>query len=134
MTTVLDTAATDRPLRRWLRLDAVASGGLGVGALAVAAAGAGPSSLGLPGGLVLGVGGFLAVYAAGLVALAAGRRMWRGGAWVVVIGNVGWVLASIALAIGAWSALTTLGAVVVLAQALAVAVLADLQFTALRRR
>ena len=41
---------------------------------------------------------------------------------------------SVALAVGAWDRLTVLGVVVVLAQAVAVAVFTDLQWAGLRRR
>jgi hypothetical protein len=51
-----------------------------------------------------------------------------------VLGNSAWVLMSLGLAVGAWERLTVLGVVVVLAQAAAVAVFADLQWaTGLRR-
>ncbi|WP_433798543.1 hypothetical protein [Actinomycetospora sp. CA-084318] len=46
-----------------------------------------------------------------------------------MLGNATWVLASLALTVGAWEHLTTLGVVVVLAQAAAVAVFAELQYT-----
>ncbi|WP_433781106.1 hypothetical protein ACQPX6_15575 [Actinomycetospora sp. CA-101289] len=117
---------TQRGLRTVLRLDAVASGTLGI----AAGAGAGvlDTLLGLPGGLLLGVGVFLVVYAVGLVVLVARPLIPRPATWVVVLGNSAWVLASLGLAVGAWEQLTVLGAVVVLAQAAAVAVFADLQY------
>lgn len=130
-TTTAPTARRDL-LRTVLRLDAAASGALGIAA--AAGAGALDTLLGLPADLLLGVGAFLVVYAAGLVVLAARRPIPRPAVWVVVLGNSAWVLASVGLAIGQWSALTALGAIVVLAQAAAVAVFADLQFTGLRRR
>ena len=52
----------------------------------------------------------------------------RPATWVVVLGNSAWVLASLGLVVGAWDRLTVLGAVIVLAQAAAVAVFADLQY------
>lgn len=127
--------ATDarRSLRGVLRLDAAASGALGV----AAAAGAGvlDTVIGLSTPLLLGVGVFLVVYAAGLVALAGLRAVPRPLTWLVVLGNSAWVLMSLALVVAAWEQLTVLGVVVVLAQAAAVAVFADLQWaTGLRRR
>ncbi len=134
MTTTTATTTTARRdlLRTVLRLDAAASGALGI----AAAAGAGvlDTLLGLPADLLLGVGIFLVVYAAGLVLLATRARMPRPAVWVVVLGNAAWVLASLGLAVGLWSALTVLGVVIVLAQAGAVAVFADLQYAGLRRR
>jgi hypothetical protein len=134
MTATLTAPGTDtqRGLRTVLRLDAVASGALGV----AAAAGSGvlDTALGLPGGLLLGVGVFLVVYAVGLVVLAARPAIPRPATWVVVLGNSAWVLASLGLAVGAWEQLTVLGVVVVLAQAAAVTVFAELQYAGLRRR
>jgi hypothetical protein len=127
------TATTARRdlLRPVLRLDGAASGALGV----AAAAGAGvlDTLLGLPADLLRSVGIFLVVYAVGLVVLAARPRIPRPAVWVVVLGNSAWVLASLGLAVGLWSTMTVLGIVVVLAQAAAVAVFAELQYAALRR-
>lgn len=124
--TTTTALATRLDLRAVLRLDAVASGTLGL----AAAAGAGvlDTLLGLPAGLLTGVGVFLVVYAAGLVALAGRPAIPRPATWVVVLGNSAWVLASLGLVVGAWDRLTVLGAVIVLAQAAAVAVFADLQY------
>jgi hypothetical protein len=124
--TTTTALATRLDLRAVLRLDAGASGALGL----AAAAGAGvlDTALGLPSSLLLGVGVFLVVYAAGLVALAGRPSIPRPATWVVVLGNSAWVLASLGLVVGAWDRLTVLGAVVVLAQAAAVAVFADLQY------
>lgn len=129
-TTTTTTTARRDLLRPVLRLDAAASGALGV-----AAAGAGvlDTLLGLPADLLRGVGVFLVVYAVGLVVLAARPRIPRPAMWLVVLGNSAWVLASLGLAVGLWSTMTVLGLVVVLAQAGAVAVFADLQYAALRR-
>ena len=51
----------------------------------------------------------------------------------IAAGNLLWVAASVALAIGARETLTTLGTAVVLAQAAAVLVLAELELTGARR-
>ncbi|WP_433025465.1 hypothetical protein [Actinomycetospora sp. CA-053990] len=124
--TTTTALATRLDLRAVLRLDAVASGALGLAA--VAGAGVLDTALGLPSSLLLGVGVFLVVYAAGLVALAGRAVIPRPATWVVVLGNSAWVLASLGLVVGAWDRLTVLGAVIVLAQAAAVAVFADLQY------
>jgi len=124
--TTTTALATRLDLRAVLRLDAVASGTLGLAA--VAGAGVLDTALGLPSSLLLGVGVFLVVYAAGLVALAGRAVIPRPATWVVVLGNSAWVLASLGLVVGAWDRLTVLGAVIVLAQAAAVAVFADLQY------
>jgi hypothetical protein len=124
--TTTTALATRLDLRAVLRLDAVASGTLGLAA--VAGAGVLDTALGLPSSLLLGVGVFLVVYAAGLVALAGRAVIPRPATWVVVLGNSAWVLASLGLVVGAWDRLTVLGAIIVLAQAAAVAVFADLQY------
>jgi hypothetical protein len=53
--------------------------------------------------------------------------------WTVVVGNSAWVLGSIGAAVAGADTFTTLGVAVVLAQAAAVAVFADLQWVGLRR-
>jgi hypothetical protein len=80
--------------------------------------------------LVLGVG--LVGYALVLEFVVA-RRPTRALVWEVVVLNVMWVAASVVAVLTDALTLTTLGTVFVLAQAAAVAVLADLQYLALRR-
>lgn len=113
-------------LRTVLLLDAAASGGLGLLLLALATVLEGP--LGLPVTLSLVVGGGLVGWAA-LVAWVAATRQPALVLDVIVL-NVGWVVASVVLAAGAWVELTPLGAAFVLAQAAAVAVLTGLQLRA----
>lgn len=132
----LDPAATrtsdgGRLLRRALRTDAAASGALGV--LALAAAPALVDLLGPPAPVLVGVGAFLVVFAAGLLVLAARPQVPRPAAWAVVLGNAAWVAGSVLATVVAGSSLTALGVAVVLAQAAAVAVFADLQWLGLRR-
>ncbi len=55
------------------------------------------------------------------------------GVWAVILGNVGWVLASLALMIGDVVTPSGFGYVVIGVQAAAVAVLANLEYLALRR-
>lgn len=83
--------------------------------------------------MLLGVGGFFVVFALSLLVLAARPVIPRPAALVVVIGNSTWVVASVVATVAGWNALTPLGVGVVLAQALAVAVFADLQWLGLRR-
>lgn len=125
------TADGGRLLRLALRCDAAASGALG--ALALAAVPRLTVLLGPPAAVLLGVGAFLLGYAAALVVLAARPTMPRAAVWTVVIGNALWAAGSVVATVAGWHALTGLGAVVVLAQALAVAVFADLQWVGLRR-
>lgn len=120
-----------RLLRLALRLDAVASGALGV--LAVAGAPALDELLGAPAAVLRWTGAFLVGYALALALLAARRHVPRPAAWAVVGGNAAWVLGSIGAAVVGRDPLTALGTGVVLAQAAAVAVFADLQWLGLRR-
>ncbi|HYH29562.1 MAG TPA: hypothetical protein VD903_04175 [Pseudonocardia sp.] len=118
-------------LRFALRLDAAASGALGLLALAAAA----PLSglLGPTAGMLRGTGAFLVTYALALVLVAARPAISRPAAWTVVIGNSAWVLGSVGAAVAGRETFTTPGLAVVLAQAAAVAVFADLQWLGLRR-
>lgn len=115
-------------LRAALRVDAIASGGLGL----LTAGGAtllGPL-LGLPVPLLVGAGIFLVAWAGVLFLLAATHTVPRAGSWAVVAVNAAWVVASVAVAITA--APTVLGIAFLVAQALVVAVFARWQVVALR--
>lgn len=127
----MTTTATARPLRSALRLDAVASGALGV--LGVAAAPLLADLLGPPAPVLVGVGVFLVVFAAGLLVLAARPAPDRRAVGAVVVGNSAWVVAGVVAVVAARETLTGLGVAVVLAQAAAVAVFAGLQWRGLRR-
>jgi hypothetical protein len=123
--------AHEGALSRWLLADAAMSGGAG---LALAAGGAWLDGvLGASTGLLIGIGVFLVAYAAFLVVIA------RIGApapavWLVVVGNMVWVAASVFVVVADTLTLTTTGNVLTLAQAAAVALIADLQLLALKRR
>ncbi|MEV4414813.1 hypothetical protein [Catellatospora sp. NPDC049609] len=131
----LDTMATgtapDRLLRIALAADAVASGAMGV--LLLAAGGPLGELLGAPRSLSAPVGAFLIGYAALLVAIGTRRRISRGAVWTVIVGNAGWVIASVVLTLAGPYPLTGAGTAFVLVQAAAVAALAELQFVGLRR-
>lgn len=133
MTAPTRTRTSDggRLLRLALRVDATASGALGV--VGVAAAPLLSELLGPPAPLLFGVGVFFVVFALALVVLAARPVIPRPAAWMVVVGNSAWVVASVVATVAGWNALTAPGVGVVLAQALAVAVFADLQWLGLRR-
>jgi hypothetical protein len=120
-----------RLLRFALRLDAAGSGALGL--LGLAAAGPLADPLGTTADALRGTGAFLAGYALVLVLLAARPLIPRAAAWTVVLGNTVWVLGSIGAAVAGRDSFTALGVAVVLAQATAVAVFADLQWLGLRR-
>jgi hypothetical protein len=135
-TFTLDTADTDvdgrdRLLRRSLLLDAAASGALGVLLAAGGAVLDGP--LGIPAAVLVPVGGFLVLYAAALWLLGSRPRLSRPAVKMVVAGNLVWVAASIVAAVAGWWSPTTFGTALVVAQAAAVALFAELELTGLRR-
>ena len=126
--------STSRPQRGLLvdaiRLDALVSGAAGV--LLAAAAPVLDGVLGVRPAVLVPLGVFLAAYAVALVAIARAGAPTR---WVkaVIAGNVLWVAASVLAVLADWLTLTTAGTVFALAQAAAVALIAELQLIALRR-
>jgi len=117
-------------LSRILQLDALTC--LAMGLLLVLAKAALEPLLGLPSTLLL---------VAGLLLFPCAALMWLTGhsarlatllVWVVVLGNVAWVLASLLVAF-VWFTPTTLGQIFLVVQALAVLGLAELEYVGLRR-
>jgi hypothetical protein len=88
---------------------------------------------GLPAPLLMGTGVFLLAYAAAAAFMATRRTPPRTLIGLVVVGNFGWAVACGALLMSGLFAVTALGMAWVLAQALCVVVLAELQWTGLRR-
>jgi hypothetical protein len=128
----------DGLLRLALKLDAVASGALGVLILLAAGTMVGDGRpfvflLGTPLALLVPAGLFLVAYAAFVWTVGTRGRTNRTAAWSVVAVNVLWVLASVALLVAGWFPLTALGVAFVLAQAAAVALFAALQLLGLQR-
>ncbi|MER6161271.1 hypothetical protein ABT147_38050 [Streptomyces sp. NPDC001868] len=116
-------------LRRFLAVDAVVTGANGLAYLAAA----GPLGrfLGVGSGLLLALGGFLAVYAAGVALLASRERPPALPVRAVIEANLAWTVLSL-LALVLWLTPTTAGAVWTLLQALTVAGFAAAQYAALR--
>ena len=128
----------DGLLRLALKLDAAATGALGVLVLLAAGTVLGDQRpfvllLGTPLALLVPLGLFLVAYAAFVWGVGDRRRINRTGAWVVVVVNLLWVLGSVALVVAGWLPLTALGAAFVLVQGAAVALFAVLQFLGLHR-
>ena len=119
-------------LRLALVADAAASGAMGV----ILAAAANPLAtwFGLPVALLREVGLLLIPYAGLLVYLARKDSTPRLPAQIVVAGNVLWVLGSVALLVSRVVAPTALGMAFVIAQALIVAILAELQVMGFKRQ
>jgi hypothetical protein len=118
-------------LRRALQADALASGAMGL--LLALAAGPLEELLGLPRTLLLGAGIGLLPFALALGWLANRATVQRGWIWAVLAINAVWVVDSLSLLALGWVEPTLLGKVFVIGQAVAVAVLAELEFFGLRR-
>jgi hypothetical protein len=118
-------------LRRVLWADAASCFGMGL-LLALAAT---PLArwFGLPGVMLREVGLFLLLFAALVAVLALRRASPRLLFWAVIIGNALWALDSVLLLVSGWVTPTTLGGAFVVAQALVVALLAELEYSGLRR-
>jgi hypothetical protein len=86
---------------------------------------------GLPAELLGSAGLSLFPIAAFIAFVATRQPAWPTGVWLVILGNIGWVVGCLGLLLGASP--TILGMAFVSAQAIAVAVLAELEFTGLRR-
>ena len=118
-------------LRRALLADAVFSG---VSAIAmVLDAGALASLLSLPEALLRETGLFLIAYTALAGWLGSRTSLPKGPVILVVAGNAAWTLASIALLLSGSVAPNLLGTIVILVQAIATGVFAELQYVGLRR-
>ena len=124
----------DRPpvfLRRALVLDAVASGATAL--MMIAGAGLVEGLLGLPAALLRGAGLVLLPYVAFVIYTGTRETISRPAVWAIVVANVLWAAASAFLLVSGWVAPTALGTVFVIAQAVVVALLGELQYMGLRR-
>jgi hypothetical protein len=118
-------------LRNVLRLDALTCLLSGAASLSLGHALSEP--LGLSTALLQGSGAAL-LAAAGFIAFAAKNvPALRWPVWVVILGNAMWVLDSVLVLVGGFEHPTALGTAYVIAQAIVVAVLAELEFTGLRK-
>jgi hypothetical protein len=125
------TADRTRFLRLVLALDAAVTGVNGLAYLA--GAGLLTDLLGPDAGLLRGIGIFLLGYGAAVGLLAARGTVSRAATTAVIGVNLAWALGSVAAVLTGVLELTTIGAVWAIAQALVVAVFAELQITGLRR-
>ena len=119
------------PLRRVLVVDAVTSGAMGVAMIAFAELFA--SLLQLPVELVSEAGIVLLPFAAFVGFVASRPEPTRIAVWIIIALNAVWVVDSIMLLFSGWVAPNGLGYAVVIAQAAAVLVLADLEYMGLKR-
>lgn len=91
------------------------------------------SLTGLPADLLGSAGLSLFPIAAFIAFVATCRPAWPLGVWLVILGNIGWVAGCLGLLFGTFVSPTAVGMAFVSAQAIAVAALAELEFTGLRR-
>jgi hypothetical protein len=131
LTALARTAEPHTALRRFLALDAVVTGANGIAYLAAS----GPLGrlLGVDSGLLLGLGAFLTVFAAGVGLLASRARPAALPVRAVVEANLAWAVVSCA-ALALWLSPTAVGAVWTVLQAVTVAGFAALQHLALKAR
>ncbi|MFZ5567884.1 MAG: hypothetical protein ACOY95_12890 [Pseudomonadota bacterium] len=129
MSTLSNVLSSPRLLHLTLRADAAS--GIAMGLPLVAFAEPLAALLGLPTQLLLACGLALFPFAALMLLAARSARPPAALVWLVIGGNVAWVLGSVWL----WFALplTPLGQVFLVAQALAVVLLTELEFTGWRR-
>jgi hypothetical protein len=118
-------------LRRAIQGDAVITGAMAV--LLVAAAGFLGPLTDLPESFLRQIGIFLIVYAALVGLLGTRELMPKLAVWAVIAANAIWTIDSIALLFTGWVQPNLLGQAFVVAQALSVAVIAELQYIGLTR-
>lgn len=118
-------------LRKVLMADGAISAVAGL--VMFAGAGALEPLLGVPAGLLRYAGLSLFPWVAYVIFVATRDRLSRGSVWSVIALNAVWVVGSVLLLVDGPVAPTTFGYAFILAQALTVAVLADLEYVGLRR-
>jgi hypothetical protein len=129
MTTVDAVLERTSFLRRVLMVDAATC--LAMGALLVLFTSPLATLLGLSSVLLAYAGASLFPIAGFMAWLALRRDASRPGAWVVILGNAGWVAESVLVLFLASP--TTIGYAFVIAQAVVVVLLAELEYMGLRR-
>lgn len=118
-------------LRRALLADAVVSGATGV--LMLVGAGLVDELLGLPAALLRYAGLSLFPFVAFVFWLAARETPPQSGVVAVIVANILWAASSIVLLFTGWIEPSALGIAFIVAQALVVAVFAELQYIGMRR-
>lgn len=125
-------------LRLALKLDAIATGAVGVLLLLAAATVVGDGRpfvrlLGMSISLLVSVGLFLVVFAAFVWVVGSRRRVGRPAAREVIAINAVYAVGCVVVVAAGWFSLTAFGVAFVLVQAAAVALFAALKFLGLRR-
>jgi hypothetical protein len=128
----MSITSSPNALRNVLLADALSC--LATGALQLAFTDALASLLRLPSPLLVATGWFLLAYGAAVAFIATRSPVPRGFVWLFMVGNAGWAVGCVGLLVSGLVAPTALGVAWVAAQAVTVAVLAELQWMGLRRR
>jgi hypothetical protein len=123
-----DRSAT---LRLILKLDAVATGAVGI--LSLAASPVLDDLLGTPMTLLRPIGLFLIVYAAFVWIVGTRQRVSRPAVWTAILINLLWAVDSVVVVAAGWFPLTALGIAFVFVQGAVVALFAAAQLYALRK-
>jgi hypothetical protein len=118
-------------LRRAIQGDAIITGAMAL--LLVAAASVLGPMLNLPESFLRQVGIFLIVYAALVGFLGTREMMFRFAVWAVILCNALWTIDSIALLFTGWVSPNLLGTAFIVAQAVSVGIIAELQYIGLKR-
>lgn len=118
-------------LRTVLTIDALTCLATGVASLALGPMVAG--ALGLSASLLQGSGVALLAVAAFIAFAIRHTPSMPWAAWTVVLGNAAWVLGSVLLLVAGFEQPTALGTVYVIGQAVIVAILAELEYTGLKK-
>ena len=127
----LSTLSSQPVLRAVCWLDALT--GLLLGALHLALSSPLADWLGLPEGLLQAAGLALLGYAALAILVARAPHMPKGLLWALVLGNWAWVAGCLVLLLGSGAQPTVWGQAYLLVHVVAVAALAELQWTGVRR-
>lgn len=135
--TVIDSAiaigrgtGSQRRTRIAVGMDALASAGVGV--LLVAGAGVLDSRFGMRTGALVAAGAAMLAWAAELGLVLRRPHLSATALKVIIALNVAWIIGSVAVLVTGWPDRTALGNAFIIAQALAVAGLSELQVMALR--
>ncbi len=126
----MTTIRTHRILKIALLIDAAASLALIVPQLAFRQPLA--ELLALPPALLTGTAWFLILYAPFLAVLAMRKSLWQPLVWLVIIGNLGWSMASFGLLMSDQLAPSALGIAYVALQAVAVLGISALEYAGLK--
>ena len=119
-------------LRNVMLIDAAASGSTGL--LLIAGTGLLDGLLGLPVALMREAGLILVPYVAFVAWVGTRETIARGAVWAIIVVNALWAIASVGLLVSGLVAPTVLGYVFVIAQAVVVALLGELQYAGLKRQ